>query len=322
MKILVPQGIGDSIWCLFKAQSLAKRHDNKIDIKIGVWHVNEMEARARDFISKFSFVNSVDLYVMPRERNDGPMLLPGPPADANGHYRYIPDGPNNGKYRGIDYAMLPNAPLEKGIPLDQWLPELETNWNIMDDFQWTNKEIDFAKAFAKEHGEYVIFFMASEGSNTNSGHNRNAYWTPDEWLDLGEKIHEKYGTKIVVVGTTWDEDYYNNQIAPRVADKPYWINAISKWPIGITYAVCKSSRFVVSYQSGIGIVSHYLNVPLAIFWRPKGDSISPNSYVSFEESMASAWTNPEIVKRGRFMPCIYGKHKGSDILNFAEANNW
>lgn len=319
MKILVPQGIGDSIWCLFKAQSLANKHDKKIDIRIGVWHVNEMEARAKEFLRKFRFVNSVDLYVMPRNNNDGPMLLPGPPADQNGYYRYIPDG---AKYKDIDYAMLPNAPLEKGVRLENWLPELEINWDIMNEFQWTNWEVDAARSFSKEHGEYVVFFMGGQENNTTSGHNRNGYWTPEEWIELGERLHATYGVKIVVVGTTWDESYYKNNIEPKVADKPYWINRINHWEIGTTLVICKWSRFVISYQSGIGIVSHYLNVPLAIFWRPKGDSISPNSYVSFEENMATAWANPRLINEGKIMPCIYTKHKVDDIMQFAKNNKW
>jgi ADP-heptose:LPS heptosyltransferase len=322
LNFLVPQGIGDSIWCLFKAQDLAKRLDGtKINIKIACWNKDTIESRALEFIRRFKFVNSAEMYEMPRNGNHGPVLQIGEPADANGIYRYIPDG-YHPQIDSIDYVMIPNAPLERGIRLENWLPQVETNWNIMDDFVFTEDELYKADQFHEKNGPYVAFFMASLASNTTSGHNRSGLWRPEEWIDLGDKIHKKYGVNIVVTGTTWDEDYYNKSIANKVCHKKHWINCISDWPIAQTYAMLKKARFVVSYQSGIGIVAHYMGVPVAIFWRPKGNSISPYSYVSFEEGMASAWARPDMIAAKKFMPCIYGKHKVNDILEFAENNGW
>lgn len=322
MRILVPQGIGDSIWCMFKVQDLvAKTDPGPIDIKIACWHVDAAESRAKHFLERFVFVNSVEMFVMPRIGNEGPVLLPGPPADGNGIYRYMADG-RHPHLPDIDYAMMPNGPLEKAIRLEEWLPQFETNWDIMEDFQFMSHELNYADEFEKENGPFVTFFMASLANNTVSGHNRGPLWTPHDWLELGEKIHNKYGVKILVVGTTWDEDYYEKVIYPHTRHKDYWINKISQWPIAQTYAVVNKSRFVVSYQSGIGIVSHYLGRPVAIFWRPKGNSISPNSYVSFEEGMSSAWARPDYLAQNKLLPCIYGKHTVDDIMNFAETHGW
>jgi len=318
MKILVPQGIGDSVWCLLKIQSLAK--EEPIDIRIACWHRNSIEDRALSFLKRFKFVNSVEMYEMPRNKNDGPVLLPGPPADENGIYRYISDGKTT--LPDIDYVMIPNTPLEKAIRLENWLPELETNWQIMNEYQFDQKELKIAEDYYNDNKEFVIFFMASLAGNTTSGHNRNSLWRPEEWVDLGDKLHNKLGVNIVIVGTTWDEDYYHHSIKKLIKNKTYWKNCISKWEISQTYAIINKSRFVISYQSGIGIVSHYLGKPVAIFWRPKGDSISPNSYVSFEEGMATAWANPEYLASNRLMPCIYGRHKVNDILDYIEKNNW
>jgi ADP-heptose:LPS heptosyltransferase len=247
--------------------------------------------------------------------------LPGPPADKNGIYRYIADGPHP-ELPEIDYVLAPNAPLERAIRLEDWLPEFRTNWDIMNDFQFNDEELDIANKFNQKHGPFVAFFMASLASNTTSGHNRNGLWTPQEWVELGERLHKKYGVQIVVVGTTWDEDYFIKCIKPLIKNKPFWHNYLSRWPIAQTYAILNKARFLISYQSGIGIVSHYLGKPVAIFWRPKGDSISPNSYVSFEEGMATAWARPDFLAANKLMPCIYGRHKIDDILQFAETHGW
>jgi hypothetical protein len=322
MHVLVPQGIGDSVWCLFKIQDLVnKLKPGPIDIHIACWHVDETEKRALPFLERFSFVNSVAMYVMPRNNNDGPILLPGSPADKNGIYRYIADGPHP-ELPGIDYVMVPNEPLERAIRLENWLPDIATNWNIMDEFRFTDNELHYANEFRTIHGPFVAFFMASLAGNTVSGHNRNGLWSPAEWIELGDRLHNKYGVQIVVVGTTWDADYFARCIGPHVNQKPHWHNCISEWPIAQTYAVLNKARFLVSYQSGIAIVSHYLGKRVAVFWRPKGDSISRASYVSFEEGMASAWARPDFLSANNLMPCIYGRHKIDDIMQFAEANGW
>lgn len=321
MRILVPQGIGDSVWCVTKAQALAQKHDGVIDLQVACFHENATEQRALDFLRRFSFVHSAEMYVVPRRGNDGPVLRPGPPADENGYYRYLHDG-RSPDFPDIDYIMMPNSPLEKGIRLEHWLPELEINWDVMDAFQFRDEELAQAEKLKQRFGPYVVFFMASLANNTRSGHNRNGLWSVDDWLSLGKSVHQKYGVQIFVVGTTWDEDYYRACIKPKVQGLKYWRNYISQWPIAQTLAVLKGARFVVSYQSGIGIVSHYMGRPVAIFWRPRGDSISPNSYVSFDEGMASAWAKPNWQESGKFLPCIYGRHRPSDILKHAEQCGW
>jgi hypothetical protein len=322
MKFLVPQGIGDSIWGVFKMPAIAKAHnDSKIDIEIGCWHVNEGECRAVDFLKRFSFVNSVSMKVMPHNGNEGPMLLPGPVADANGYYRYIPDGPN--VVPGIDYVLVSNTPLERGIRLEDWLPQYETKWNIIDDFQFNFGELRKAEQFKKQYGEFVVFFMSSESGNGRAGHNRNGIWSPQQWIDLGTRMIEKYGVKILVVGAGYDASYYRNLVLPKIEQhKDKWIDRIGQFHIGETYAVVRQSKFIISYQSGIGIVANYFGVPTGIFWRQKGDSIDPNNYVSFEESMASAWANPKMISDGKHLPLIYGRHGVDQIMEQTELRNW
>lgn len=307
MKILVMPGIGDTIWCLLKAQDLAKDYDNQIELRIAIWESNIIESRAKEFLARFNFVKSVELYKMPRI-GDGPFLKSGRSTDADGCYRYITEGLTN-EYYDIDYVMCPNSFLEKGKRIEDWLPQYKINWQIMDEFNWLPKEIEFGNTM-KEMGKYAVFFMGSNEGNTTNGHNRNGLWSPDDWVDLGEQIYKIYGLKIVVVGADYDLSYFNNNILKKVINKSYWINMIGKLHICNTFAICKNSNFVISYQSGIGIVSHYLGKPVVIFWRPKGNSTSPHTYISFSEKMASAWADP----KGKLMPCIYGREKVTDIL--------
>lgn len=317
MNILIPQGIGDAIWALHKIQSVA--NGNRISVHIACSNLkNKVEARAFEFIQRFDFLSEVHMFeIKCKENQAGCILLPGPPADENGYYRYISDGPN--VFRGIDYVLMPNAALERGIRLEDWLPQFAINWNVMDHYRFTPEEEQTAADFAASVGPFAVFFMGSEASNSYGGHNRDGIWPPCYWIQLGKEIEEKLNLKIVVVGASYDRDYFEKYIAEHC---PTWVDCVGKFNVSATYAVVRKSRFIISYQSGIGIVSNYFGVPTGIFWRAKGDSISSEFYLSFEEGMASAWANPKMIESGKHMPLIYGRHTPDYVINEIIVRKW
>jgi len=148
-------------------------------------------------------------------------------------------------------------------------------------------------------------------------------WKPIEWIELGKRIHEQYGLKIVVVGAEYDSAYFDLLIEPLLdKEKSYWTSLIGKTNIGQLYGVTSQSQFMFSYQSGVGIVSTYLGTPTGIWWRPHGDSINVNNYLSFDEGMASAWVSPSIIEKGTHLPLIYGKHKVDWIMEEVRKRGW
>lgn len=311
MNFLVPQGIGDAVWALLKVQDIAAKRDNIINIFIACQNKNNAaETRALEFVRKFKFVSSAQMYEMPMNGQGGCILLPGPIADENGFYRYIPDGESS--LPGIDYVLMPNAPLERGIKIEDWLPEYKTNWWIMKDFDFEETAL-----FEKP---YVVFYLSSLQNNTSSGHNRNGIWSPLQWATLGNYIQKELGYKIVVVGADYDKSYFTDYVKPLLNDE--WVNLIGICGIGQTFSIVKNARFVVAYQSGIGIVANYMGVPAGIFWRQKGDSISPDCYISFEEKMAEAWVNPAMIEQGKYLPLIYGRHDENYIIDEIKKRAW
>jgi len=320
MRFLLPQGIGDSVWALHKIQSVAQKLGNgKIEVFLNCYNAdpNGVESRALDFVRRFKFV-------------DRAQMLPGidihPQASIRvskeGHYIYIPDGPM--KFNGDEYyALMPNGPLERGIRLEDWLPEFETNWGIMKEFHISDQEKEVAAALRLQFGEYAVFYLGPLAGNLQEGHNRGMLWKPEDWVALGKRIHSELGLSIVVVGAGYDEPYSQLLVYPLLGnDNEFWADLVGKTNVGELYGITTNSRFVISYQSGVGIVSNYLGVPTGIFWRPKGDSINPNIYLSFEEAMASAWANPEMIRTEKHMPLIYGRHDPDYILTEIKRRNW
>lgn len=322
MNFLLASGIGDVTWALFKIQSIAEKYKSNIDVKIACEKINDISIRSLDFIKRFDFINSVEMKSFPTNKYKHSVILkPNKKTNNNGIYRYINNG-ETAKYKDIDFVLIANGSLERGIKLDDWLPEYKTNWNMVEQhYSFTEQELNKAKELKNEIGEYVIFYLGPLTGNTTNGANKNSLWKPEDWKDLGEKIHEKYGYKIVLIGASYDLSYFNEYLKKHVNNKKHWISKIGEYKINQTFAICKNSKFIISYPSGIGIFSHYLNVPTCIFNRPKGNSWCDHFYVSFEESMADAWAYPNSIKNKKLLSAIYTKDTVESIFNFIK-DNW
>jgi len=320
MKFLLPQGIGDSVWALHKIQSVSNHLGNGdgIFVYLNCVDLNSpIQRRALDFVKRFKFVNDADMLVT--HIHDYSNY-----HDEEGHYIYIPDGWRTIHNGENVFALMPNGPLERGVRLEDWLPEYSVNWDAAKEFSFTNEELDWADALYHRIGPYCTFYLGPMDGNLVSGHNRGMIWTPQDWLALGQFCQNKLGLRVVVLGADYDTSYYDSMVLPIFGRylQPSWINLIGETEIGATFAIVKRSRFTISYQSGIGIFSSYLGVPTGIFWREKGNSINSAVYLSFEEEMASAWTRPDMLSSGKHLPLIYGRHNVEYICNEIVKRGW
>lgn len=317
MRFLLPQGIGDSVWALLKIQDIAnKLGDGIVDVFLNTMNADYRENRAIPFIKKFKFVNSVSQVKTPITKDIYPPL-------ENGYYTYLDDGlPPPHLASVVDYVLIPNRVLERGQRIETWLPEFSVNWNIMDDFQFTEEEEKLASDVRKDF-EYCVFYLGPKTGNTIDGHNRNALWKPQDWAELGKFVTEKLKLKVIVVGAGYDFDYWTESVRPFTKGQE-WLDFVGSLEIGSTYAVAKKARFVISYQSGIGIVSEYMGVPSALFWRQRGNSISPypNFYTSFEEAMNGAWSPPHMLESGKHMALYYGRHDAKYVCDELLRRGW
>lgn len=315
MKFLLLTGIGDSVWALHKIQDISKKlGDGRIDVLLSRGDKSKVSNRALDFVRRFQFVRSVEM----RHHE----LLQSPPITPEGYYNYLPDGWYEfGKERVC--ALLPNAALERGIRLEDWLPQYQINWNIFKGFKVSFWERWAGQKLHKNLGRYAVFYLGPLHGNTVEGHNRNSLWTSRDWVDLGRKLYMEHGLSIVLVGASYDHSYFSQRIAPLISDDvAVWMNVIGQTNIGQLASILCHAQLVVSYQAGVGILSTYLGIPTAIFWRPKGDSISPVAYLSFEEGMASAWVPPETILLKRHLPLIYGRATPDSIVESMKERKW
>lgn len=319
MKFLLPTGIGDTVWALFKIQSIRDRLDpgGAIDALIACgddYASNPIESRAVDFVRRFSFIRSVAM--------QSANIHSSPWHSTDGCYNYLEDGRYDVAGESV-CVLIPNAALEHGIRLEDWLPQYSINWEIFADFHLSPTEVAFGDSLHASLGEFACFYPGPLSGNTHNGHNRNGIWKPTDWIQLGRRIHAEYHLPIVVVGASYDAPYYNHLLSPDLnGDGGYWTNLIGHTSIGQLFSVTRHAKFMVSYQAGVGIVSTYLNVPTAIFWRAHGDSISPDVYLTFSEQMASAWVPPSILSAHTHLPLVYGRHDVAYIMEEIKSRGW
>jgi hypothetical protein len=317
MKFLTPNGIGDVTWALTKVQAIRDKQDSggKIEMYLACGDKHDLiQKRAVDFVRRFAFVDSCETMVA--------ALVQPPPVTPRGYYNYLEDGWY--EFYGERYCVLtPNAPLERGIRLEEWLPQYAIDWNIFDQFRIDDSEWSVADKLLAAIGPYACFYPGPLNGNTRDGHNRNGLWSPGEWVALGHCIKHDFGLPIVAVGASYDRAYYDQMIQPLLGpDKHDWIDMVGYTSIGDVYAITSRAKFLISYQAGVGIVATYLGTPTGIFWRCRGDSISPECFLSFENQMASAWVPPAAFAARTHLPLIYTHDTVSSILTEIHSRGW
>jgi FkbM family methyltransferase len=298
LRLALPPGIGDAFWCLLKVPALCRREGaSGVDVEV----CGGPPYRSREFLQAFDFVSSVahtDLRI-----TEADFITPG------GEFNYAPSQPS--WHNRFDWLLQVNGHLERGQRIEDWLPDLAIDWNLMERFRWSNKALETAAAVQQQYGDYCVFYTGPESGNTTAGHNRGGLWRPADWVRLAE-LARAAGLQVLFVGAEYDRSYLANHLLPAgLKDCHDYLGA---WQIDETLAVIRGARFYVGYQSGLGIVATYLGVPTAMFWRPYGNSILPDQRVTFREEMASAWAPREHLDRGRYLPCIYGRCSPEGIM--------
>ena len=70
--------------------------------------------------------------------------------------------------------------------------------------------------------------------------------------------------------------------------------------------VLRQASLVVSFASGIGIASTYLETPTVMFWMPQDYSVSPYEDLRFSDSFATNWVPPYAIGQ-TYYPAYYFK---------------
>ena len=342
LKVAVPPGIGDSLWSMVKIQSIMKQGNYDLcTVAIKDTILN----RGREFLLHFDFINEVtyeDFPIFPIGSEftgfaaRGYTMLGG--GQARRSKKMQPDFvAETGEYIYIDscedfldkynWLLIANGHLERGHRIETWLPQFDTNLDIgINNFQFTDSEHRIAKVTHQKmlnDQPFVVFYLGPKFGNTWNGHNRNSLWTFNDWYNTSILMRNHNPELLfVIIGAQYDADYAEEFLQHIGAEgRQHFVNLVGTTEIGVTFSLIKRSKFILSYQSGIGIFSTYLGVPTACFWRPYGNSISQDFFLSVREEMSTAWA-PQWAIDSNYLPLIYTKCSPESIVSACINRQW
>lgn len=281
----MPPGIGDLHWIMTKLESFkAKNNIQKLKVVMNLdWMTqNNRHTYSIDYLQLIPFVDLAE---------PAAELLPFEYALAGGSG--VPLFKNRG---GCDYLIEFNSRLEAGIKLKDILPEYDIN------FAYSVVQHPGPDRWA-EHikrdvgGKLVVIFAASNAGNDIWAHK---LWTPQDWMELAKKIHNKTKCRLVLVGGDWDKSY-----AERVCQFDYdkiIYNIIGQSSINQLFALLRKANVVVAYQCGVMMMAVHFRTPAAAFWAIKSDA---NPGGQFKREFMHSWLPPWADEVGYF-PFAFG----------------
>lgn len=308
--VAVPPGIGDALWSLVKIPDLKRKGGYK---RVVICPKSTGLNRSADFLARFDFVDDVQYVDFPIH----PPEASPTNTDRDGRYVYIDSEKG---WRGFDWLMISNGHLERGHRLENWLPELATDWTIGQQFTYEPDDLAAADAAAPD-SPFVVFYPGPLRGNTTDGHNRGPLWTPDDWVSVHNAVCDA-GFRVAYVGASYDRPYMDGQLLPALnsGGRSGYKDLVGELAIGATFALIERAQFTLSYQAGVGIFPLYRGRKSAIWWRPDGDSISPNIKLMFDERMNGAWVPPQYA--GNHLPLYYKKDGPKEVIQKLRDRGW
>jgi len=239
VRIGVPPGVGDTYWALCKMESFKERH--------GIEHITLCVKRAelKRALAWPEMVNFVD---------------------AAEEFEF---GTNKGiretgfscRKPGVDAVMWPNAVIDRGQHLRDWMPEYELNL----DFEIKTPRMGL---FENRH----VVYASSEGVN--------AHWFPDRgpgfWMALINKLAEKTGEPPLLIGAGWDSTF------ARSLKNCEFISLIDKTSLPEVTGIIRHAKSLTGMISGMTILGNHFRTPTVAIYPDR-----------FEPGFLTSWIKPE-----------------------------
>lgn len=281
----MPPGIGDLHWIMAKLESFKKINNiKKIKVLMNLGHEENKSFHdcSLEYLDLIPFVDSAEsiLEEIPFEYS-----LAG--GSGTSLFR---------NYGGCDYMIEFNSHLERGVRLEDILPEYETNFDYPIDEPLVSRE--FAEDVkAEAGGKLALLFTGSIAGNDVWV---KKLWTANDWVELARRIHAVTGCRPVVIGARWDKSYSRRLL--KLESEKIIYDIIGKTSVADLFALLRKANILVAYQCGVVMTATKFRTPVAGFW-PIKNKVNPHG--SFKRAFMKSWLPPWAEEAG-FMPFGFG----------------
>ena len=285
IKVAFPLGIGDCHWSAQKIAGLQALHPG-CDI---VAHVNESPDH-----KSWGYLDLIPEIARAEKNGDAPMSIEHELEGTYRHERWTRlDGCRN--WQGYDYVLVANAWMEAGRPIDQWIPELATQYS----FDYRYPEGCEERCLALMPDPAVLLYLSGVGPNEAF---HGGTWKPEDWVTVVSRLN-RAGRIPILVGAPSVQDlaYRDRVLCAFTASGLHLMynDLIGQTTIPEYVHLIERARVWVGLNSGGGMVAASAGTPTVMFW---ADKRYPVGTQHFEPKMQTAWLSAEQLETYRPVP--------------------
>jgi hypothetical protein len=274
LNLVVPAGIGDVSWILSKIVNVKDDFDFNIQVCDGWPH------RTVPFLKMFPWIREV--------------------AYSADSYPDIVDFQSRHKLTtwervancGFGRILLaPNPHLEQGRRLEDWLPDLPTDFHYVIPTGFES-EVKADKILKDVDTKYVYGISAASYRGSEAWKT----WGHEEWSRfLTRWLSIKPSVKFIFMGGFWDDLTHSIYEEFEVNS----IDAVGKTDFGAAVEIHKRIKGYVGFSSGLGIIRTVLGLKTFMLWPDHQIELStswaPPEMLEDQTYMASLWRDPDEV---------------------------
>lgn len=274
LTIAVPSGIGDVSWILSKLVHVSDRVDLHFQVADGAPYRTVPFLRMLPWVKSADYGNFVysDLFFGYRSQN----LNTWKEIEESGRGRIF---------------LTNNEHLESGARLEEWLPDLPTDFHyklpvsrlaeVRVEHILDACKSKFGRSMQRLYGISAASYRGAQAWNT---------WEYEDWailFDLWQK-QDPYA-RFMLMGGGWDD--LTRSLFEEFSDICF--DAVGKTSISSAVELHRHLDGYVGFSSGLGIIRTVLGGRTFMLWP------------AFQEKLSTSWAPPEMLESGAYTCCIW-----------------
>lgn len=273
IRVVTALGIGDTHWGVQKMRALKELHPGR------PLHVHINESNNHKTIGYLNAVKCIDFAVLDKQAPYD-ILKEMPPSYMSPHWSTLAGCKG---WRGFDYILVPNGHLESGRHLSEYLPEIDTDYEIEYEFD----------IFTEQRVQSMIpeprVLLYPSGTGPNNGFH-GGWWTVHNWRWVVQCLNDAGISPLFIGANTPDDCGYFKTLEEHMKGLTY-DSIVGQTSIPDLVLLIQRCKAWCGLNSGGGIVAASMKTPTVMMW--SDENCTPGPHPGFVTEMQRGWLNEE-----------------------------
>lgn len=188
---------------------------------------------------------------------------------------------------GQEFYLSANEHLEKGRRIEDFLPDLETNYRIHYDTSGDDRLRAYNLILSQE-GNKIGIYCSSYATSKNWG-----AWQAPQWFELISLIYKHFPhNRFVIIGAEWDRDLATNLMGLLDCSRIPYINTVGQ-KLPVVIEILKKLNYFIGFPSGLSILNETLGKDGLMFYSPQIQGIM------------NTWADPVRIYNRSIKECLF-----------------